>query len=372
MLGVTDYPLRGTRRPPAEGVRRGDRGRRHLQAHPGRRLLRRAGQGGAGPVLRGRRARRDRAASVAGAAWSAAATTPRTRWSRTTSGSPRSSASRSSPSGRSPTSARSRAAPQDGSDGYEVTSERSGAWVRQAPLDADRARASWSPPAPSAPTSCSPTAATAARCRDLSARLGDLVRTNSESINAVTAPERRAGLRQVGGDQLEHLSGPRHAHRGRDLRTPRRLHELPVHAPDRAGHEAHPAAPLARPGPPPSAPLPAPALAVRLVAAHGDPPGDADARQRHPAAPEATAARARREAADRAGSREAEPHLHPGRRPRGAVDGGADRRGRAERRSTRRSSTSRRRPTSWAAPRSAKTPNTAWSTRATGSSATRT
>ena len=54
MLGVTDYPLEG----PADlllkeygdqiGV--GDT----LQAHPGRRLLRRARKGGAGPVLRGR------------------------------------------------------------------------------------------------------------------------------------------------------------------------------------------------------------------------------------------------------------------------------------------------------------------------------
>ena len=70
---------------------------------PGRRLLRRAGQAGRRPVLRRRGAGAHAAASTAAAAWSAAATARRTRWSRTTSGSPSGSASRSCPSGSSPT-----------------------------------------------------------------------------------------------------------------------------------------------------------------------------------------------------------------------------------------------------------------------------
>ena len=66
MLGVTDVPARGPRRPPAAGARRGDRRRRHLHAHARRRLLRRAGQEGARPVLRRRGPGRAPAASRCG------------------------------------------------------------------------------------------------------------------------------------------------------------------------------------------------------------------------------------------------------------------------------------------------------------------
>ena len=59
-----------------------------------------AGEAGRGPLLRRRGAARVRGASAAPSACSAAATAPRTRSSRTTSGSPRSSASRCSPSAR--------------------------------------------------------------------------------------------------------------------------------------------------------------------------------------------------------------------------------------------------------------------------------
>ena len=53
----------------------------------------------------------------------------------------------------------------DGSDGYAMTSERSGSWLRKHRRTL-RPRAAWSsPPARSAPTTCSPTAGTAARCR---------------------------------------------------------------------------------------------------------------------------------------------------------------------------------------------------------------
>ena len=90
----------------AARVRRRDRRRRHLRAHAGRRLLRRARQAGAPTPTSAARARRGPAASAAGAAWSAAATAPRTPWSRTTCGSPSAAAPRCCPSDR-----RSRSAP---------------------------------------------------------------------------------------------------------------------------------------------------------------------------------------------------------------------------------------------------------------------
>ena len=96
MLGVDRLPARGAGRPPAEGVRRGDRRRRHLQAHAGRRVLRRARQGGRGPVLRRRgpaALRLHRLRQLHGRLPAQRQEHPA---SRTTSGSPRSSGSRSS------------------------------------------------------------------------------------------------------------------------------------------------------------------------------------------------------------------------------------------------------------------------------------
>ena len=73
-------------------------------------------QGGPRPLLRRRGAGRGPAACAAGAAWSAAATAPRTRWSRTTSGSPSGSASRCCPE-RQVTEVR----PLGAADGSEAT-----------------------------------------------------------------------------------------------------------------------------------------------------------------------------------------------------------------------------------------------------------
>ena len=75
----------------------------------------------------------------------------------------------------------------DGSDGYAVTSERSGAW-----FDKDRQTLTAKGVVRrrrrrSAPTSCSSAASSAARCRGSPTRLGYLVRTNCEAISAVTA-----------------------------------------------------------------------------------------------------------------------------------------------------------------------------------------
>ena len=90
--------------------------------------------------------------------------------------------------------------------------------------------AAWSsPPAPSAPTSCSPTASTAARCRGSPTGSARVVRTNSESIQAVTAPDDEPRLQPLGGDHLQHLPRPRHPHRGRHLRRGRRRDERHLH-----------------------------------------------------------------------------------------------------------------------------------------------
>ena len=77
----------------------------------------------------------------------------------------------------------------DGSDGYAVTSERSGAWVAQGPPGADRAAAWSSPPARSAPTSCCSAAASAARCRGS--------RSASATSSAPTARRSRRSRRRT-------------------------------------------------------------------------------------------------------------------------------------------------------------------------------
>jgi cholesterol oxidase len=75
----------------------------------------------------------------------------------------------------------------DGSDGYEVTSERSGAWLR-------KRRSTLTARGVVIAAGALGTNKLLANCRHLgslprvSPRLGELVRTNSESINAVTAP----------------------------------------------------------------------------------------------------------------------------------------------------------------------------------------
>jgi cholesterol oxidase len=75
----------------------------------------------------------------------------------------------------------------DGSDGYEVTSERSGSWLR-------KRRSTLTARGVVIAAGALGTNKLLADCSDrgslprISSRLGDLVRTNSESINAVTAP----------------------------------------------------------------------------------------------------------------------------------------------------------------------------------------
>ena len=75
----------------------------------------------------------------------------------------------------------------------------------------------------------------------LSPRLGELVRTNSEAILAVTLPERDPDVIAPRGDHRLDLPGPEHPHRDRRLRRRGRRHVGPVHAADRRR------APLTRP-----------------------------------------------------------------------------------------------------------------------------
>ena len=76
----------------------------------------------------------------------------------------------------------------DGSDGYAVTTRAHRRLAPPRPPRRTPRAASSSPPARSARTSCWPAASCAARCRGISDRLGELVRTNSEAILAVTLP----------------------------------------------------------------------------------------------------------------------------------------------------------------------------------------
>ena len=106
----------------------------------------------------------------------------------------------------------------DGRDGYEVESVRSGAWLRK-DRRVQRARGVVVAAGPLG------TNKLLQRCRlkgslpRISARLGELVRTNSESILAVTVPEdypRRPD--QTRRDHLLDLPRRAHPHRDRHLR----------------------------------------------------------------------------------------------------------------------------------------------------------
>ena len=160
---------------------------------------------------------------------------------------------------------------------------------------------------------------------------------------------RRARLRPVRRDHLEHLSRSRHARRGRHLRPRRRPDEQAVHRHDRPGHQGDSPAEVDRGDAPPPPADAAAALAVRLVAPHRDPPRHADHRRGHAARPEAPALLPRHPAADRAGSGAPEPDLHTGRgqgRRSGSPSGPAASPSPGSR---SRASTSRRPPTSSAA-----------------------
>ena len=238
----------------------------------------------------------------------------------------------------------------DGSHGYVVTTEHPGAWLRK------RERAFTAGGVVVAAGALG-TNQLLANCKHggalprISDRLGHLVRTNSESIQAVTALGGEPRLLQVGRDLLQHLSRSRYPHRGRLLRSKRRCDQPPVHGDDRRRHPGHTPDQVARGDAAPSAEdRAAAAVALRLVATDDHPAGDAVARHGDAARPEAKAVRSRRAPADRAGPRPPQPDLHP--RGRARRDSGSPSRPAASPRaaSPSRLSTSRPPPTSSAAP----------------------
>ena len=173
----------------------------------------------------------------------------------------------------------------DGSEGYEVTTERPGAWLRGAAAHVHRARRRVRRRRRSAPTGCSPRA------------------SSHGSLPRALRPPRRAGAHQLRGDPRRHaaarraghhapgrdhrldLPRPGHAHRDRRLRRRGRLDELALHGAGRRRHARDAAAEAAARAAArhPLTFLQA-ARPARLVAPHDHRARDADARQRDRAA----------------------------------------------------------------------------------------
>ncbi len=171
------------------------------------------------------------------------------------------------------------------------------------------------------------------RCRlggalpKISNRLGELVRTNSEMVLAVTVPEdypddltRRVAITSsIYPDPHTHIETVTY---GKDGDSMHMLYTLLV------GDGTRVTRPLKLLGQIVRHPkqVREDALAEALVEPHDHRPRDADARQRDRPAAEAEQAQRRRAAADRTGSRAAEPDLHPGRQRGGRMAGRAHRR----------------------------------------------
>ncbi len=142
----------------------------------------------------------------------------------------------------------------DGSGGYAVTAERSGAWLSKERTHAHRpgrgdrrGRARHQPAAAALPPPRRAPAALEPHRPPRAHQLrGDLGRHHQE---------RPPRLHQVDRDHLELLSRPGHPHRERHLRTRRRLDGAPVHDPRRRPAQVR-----------------APAVPAQVVAPHGDHP----------------------------------------------------------------------------------------------------
>ena len=273
------------------------------------------------------RAPRGPAASPAGAAWSAARTTPRTRCRRTTSGSPSAPAPRSRPSARSSTSGRSARA--DGSDGYAVTTERTGAWLRR-----DRrvhtARGVVVAAGPLGTNKLLAHAKLSGSLPRISHRLGELVRTNSEAILAVTLPRARRDMTKrvaisssVYPDPDTHIETVTYGAAGDCMSG---MFTLLVGDGTRLTRPLKLIGALLRHPRPPRAAAPGRA-AGRAARSSCSSCSRSTTRSR---SARRRCAR-RRAAADRAGPGAPEPDVHPRRQPVRGLAGGADRRGRPER-----------------------------------------
>ena len=206
----------------------------------------------------------------------------------------------------------------DGSDGYAITSERSGSWLR-------KRRRTVTARGVVVAAGALGTNNLLANCKHsgalprLSDRIGDVIRTNSESIQSVTArDDDRDFSRSVAitssiypdpdthievvtyGEAGDIMSNTFTAMAGPGTRLTRPLKWIGGDDPPPAAGAAH-----GRP--------------LQVVAADRDPAGDADRRRRHAPEAEAQALRQGRPAADRAGRRAAEPDLPAGGRRGGAL-----------------------------------------------------
>ena len=116
----------------------------------------------------------------------------------------------------------------DGSDGYAVTSERSGSWLR-------KRRRTLTARGVVVAAGALGTNNLLANCRHsgalprLSDRLGDAGPDQLGVDPVGHRARRRARLQPLGRDHLEHLPRPRHPHRGRHLRRGRRRDEQHLH-----------------------------------------------------------------------------------------------------------------------------------------------
>ena len=217
----------------------------------------------------------------------------------------------------------------DGSEGYAVTHVRSGAlWRGRGETSTARGVV--------LAAGALGTNRLLASCRHrgslprVSGRLGYLVRTNSESIVAVTAPDDARDFTasvaissSIYPDPDTHIELVTYGRGGGAMKTMFTAlvgDGAAVNRPLRwlAAIARHPDA-LRTP------------CDAQLVAAHADRARDADGRQRAAVQAPATALRWRRADHDRAGRRESQPHVHSRRKPRGPVAVRAHRRHPAER-----------------------------------------
>ena len=218
----------------------------------------------------------------------------------------------------------------DGSDGYAVTTARPGAWLRRR----ERTLTAGGVVVAAGPLG---TNQLLADCKHggalprLSERLGHLVRTNSESIQAVTAPDdSRDFARSVAITSSIYPDPDTHIEVVTYGRAGDAMSRLFTNMTGAGTRVTRPLKWIAAMIAPPAADD-SPAVARQVVAADRDPAGHAVAGHRDAAAGAPQAARAGRAPPDGAGPETAQPHLPPGRRAGGPLVREADRRHSAER-----------------------------------------
>ena len=218
----------------------------------------------------------------------------------------------------------------DGSDGYEVTHERSGSWFRKR-RHTVRARGVVVAAGALGTNNLLANCKHSGALPRLSDRVGAVIRTNSESIQSVTArDDDRDFSRSVAitssiyPDPDTHIEVVTYGEAGDIMSNTFTAMAGP------GTRLTRPLKWLARAAPPPPA-EPAHDRPPEVVAPHRDPARHADRRRGDAPETEAQAVRQGRAAADRAGLRAAQPDLPAGRRRGGPLVREQDRRHRAER-----------------------------------------